>query len=192
MKCAALGMRTFTKNSSKEDMTDDATTPSSELFMGRALGETSVLFCPYGNKNGNQFQNINFFYASTCECNFLEYRRNCPFTHCIDHLQCKSEATAIQEIWTQCQYPLMAKSSRCIELRWNGQELPDVLNLTGHGDTNLFSLDIKVSLDSDLHNAWGHRGICLLGNLFALFFLVNIPIKRKENDRRLLLTFYVL
>lgn len=90
------------------------------------------------------------------------FGRNCPFTHCIDHLQCKNEATAIQEIWTQCQYPLMAKSSRCIEFGWNGQELPDVLNLTGHGDTNLFSLDIKVSLDSDLHTAWGYQGICLL------------------------------
>lgn len=60
VKCAVLGMRTFTKNSSKEDMTDGAMTSSSELFMGRALGETSVLFCPYGNINGD------------CECNFLE------------------------------------------------------------------------------------------------------------------------
>lgn len=43
---------------------------------------------------------------------------------------------------------LMAKFSRCIELGGNGQKLPDVLNLTGHADTNLYCLDIKVSLGS--------------------------------------------
>ncbi len=49
VKCAALGMRTFTKNSSKEDLTDEAMASSKELFMGWALGETSVYFGPNGN-----------------------------------------------------------------------------------------------------------------------------------------------
>lgn len=78
MKCAALGMRTFTKNSSKEDLTDEAATSSNELFMGRALGETSVLFCPYGNMNGDQFQNINFFYASTVSATFWNTEGTVP------------------------------------------------------------------------------------------------------------------
>lgn len=66
MTCAALGMRTFTKNSSKEDLTDEVMASSNELLMGWALGETSVYFCP----NGDQFQNINFFYASTVNATF--------------------------------------------------------------------------------------------------------------------------
>lgn len=32
--CAALGMRTFTKNSSKEDLTDEVMASSNELLMG--------------------------------------------------------------------------------------------------------------------------------------------------------------
>lgn len=43
---------------------------------------------------------------------------------------------------------LMAKFSRCIELGGNGQELPDVLNLTGHADTNLYCLHVKVNIGS--------------------------------------------